>query len=163
MQITVRDAQQGDVNDLVALYEVMEEEQVARTPIWAMTDGLDKPFDASLSALIKSDDVWFRVGEIDAVPVGFISASITETLERSGGLRIGRISLIYTQPEARGVGVGDAMLGNVLTSFRALGITRFDVPVGPGQRLTKNFFEGQGFATRSLIMHHVDDPAAMEE
>lgn len=163
MKLTVRDADQGDVSALVALYGRMEEEQVARTPIWAMTDGLDEPFDASLSALIKNDDVWFRIGEIDAVAVGFISASIRETLERSGGMRIGRIDLIYTQPEARGVGVGHAMLEDVLTTFRALGITRFDVPVGPGQRLTKNFFEGQGFATRSLIMHHVDRPSVSEE
>lgn len=159
MQISVRNANQADIDVLVELYEAMEAEQVSRKPIWALTDGLDKPFHDSFSQMISSDSVWFRIGEIDGAPVGFISASIDETLGRSSGLRIGTIDLIYTHPDARGVGVGNHMLEDVLTEFRTMGITRFDAPVGPGQRLTKNFFEGHQFAARSLIMHHVDDPA----
>lgn len=159
MQITVRNATNADIDVLVDLYEAMEDEQVARKPIWALTDGLDRPFREALTRMITSDDVWLRIGEIDGVAVGFIAASIDETHHRSNGLQIGRIDLIFTHPDARGVGVGDQMLEVVLTDLRALGITHFDAPVGPGQRLTKNFFEGHQFAARSLIMHHADDPS----
>ncbi|MCZ7533160.1 MAG: GNAT family N-acetyltransferase [Acidimicrobiia bacterium] len=158
MQVTVRKASHADIEVLVDLYEAMEAEQVSRKPIWALIDGLDKPFRETLSQMISSDDVWLHVGEIDGAPVGFISASVRGTLSRSHGLRIGTIDLIYTDPDARGVGVGDHMLEDVLADLREMGITHFDAPVGPGQRLTKNFFEGHEFAARSLVMHHSDDP-----
>jgi GNAT superfamily N-acetyltransferase len=84
-------------------------------------------------------------------------------LERAGGAQIGRIRLIYTEPEARGVGVGHEMLESALEQLRALGISRFDAPVGPGQREAKNFFEGHQFAARSIIMHSSDTtPAASD-
>ncbi len=158
MQISVRSANHADIEGIIDLYVAMEAEQVSLKPIWALTDGLDLPLKESLSQMISSDDVWLRVGEIDGAPVGFIAASIDETLRRSMGVQIGTIDLIYTHPDARGVGVGDHMLEDVLADLRKLGITRFDAPVGPGQRLTKNFFEGHQFAARSLIMHHSDDP-----
>ena len=79
-------------------------------------------------------------------------------LDRADGARIGRIRLIYTEPEARGVGVGHQMLEHVLAELRARGIRYFDAPVGPGQRAAKNFFEAHEFAARSIIMHHADTP-----
>jgi L-amino acid N-acyltransferase YncA len=90
------------------------------------------------------------------VIVGFLWVTIEAMLERAGDLRIGRVRLIYTEPEARGVGVGHEMLESVLADLRSLGVHHFDAPVGPGQRETKNFFEAHGFAARSIIMHKAD-------
>lgn len=157
MNISVRAATTTDIAVLEQLYREMEPEQTARKPIWALTDGLDEPFDRALAAAIDGDESWFFLGLIDGVPVGFIWATLEDMLERAGGSRIGRMRLIYTQPEARGVGVGDAMLEHLLGVLRPLGIAHFDAPVGPGQRVTKNFFEAHGFAARSIIMHHADE------
>ena len=156
MDITVRPATNSDVIRLVALYRDMEREQTIKKPIWALTDGLDERFDLSLFHAIQDDESWVLVGEIDEVIVGFLWATIDEMLSRADGLRIGRIRLIYTEPEARGVGIGHEMLETVLATFRELGISHFDAPVGPGQRATKNFFEAHGFAARSIIMHAAD-------
>lgn len=134
----------------------MESEQTQRKPIWALTDGLDERFDMSLFHALSQDESWVIAGEIDGVVVGFIWATIEPMLDRADGERIGRIRLIYTEPDARGVGVGHTMIEAVLAELRAIDIRFFDAPVGPGQRAAKNFFESHGFAARSIIMHSAD-------
>jgi GNAT superfamily N-acetyltransferase len=156
VHLSVRPAVNSDVIRLVSLYGDLEREQTERKPIWALTDGLDERFDLALFHAMSEDDSWVVVGEIDDVIVGFLWVTIEATLERAGDLRIGRIRLIYTEPEARGVGVGHVMLESVLAELRSLGVHHFDAPVGPGQRETKNFFEAHGFAARSIIMHKAD-------
>ena len=156
MHITVRSAQTDDITRLVDLYREMESEQTVRKPVWALTDGLDEPFELSISAALDADDPMVWLGEIDGASLGFIWFTVEPMLERAHGSRIGRIRLIYTHPPARGVGVGHCMLEAVLEGLRARDIRYFDAPVGPGQRAAKNFFEAHGFAARSIIMHHED-------
>jgi GNAT superfamily N-acetyltransferase len=156
MNITVRPARNDDIPRLEELYRSMEPEQTARKPIWALTDGLDEQFDIAFFHALTLDDSWIWIGEIDNVPVGFVWFTIEPMLERAHGSRIGRIRLIYTEPPARGVGVGHAMLEAALDELREHDIRHFDAPVGPGQRASKNFFEAHGFAARSIIMHHQD-------
>jgi GNAT superfamily N-acetyltransferase len=154
--ISVRPASHADVTAIEQLYRAAEPEQTARKPIWALTDGYDEPVADQIREGIDAEESWTFVGEIDDVPVGFVWVTLEEMLTRAGGSRIGRMRLIYTEPDARGVGVGNAMLEHFLEVLRPLGVRHFDAPVGPGQRLTKNFFEGHGFAARSIIMHHTD-------
>lgn len=135
----------------------MESEQIVRKPVWALTDGLDERFELELFHLLEHDNKWLLVGEIDSVVVGFLASTISPMLGRADGEQIGTMSLIYTDPEARGVGVGHQMLETQLAAFRDLGLAYFDAPVGPGQRAAKNFFESHGFAARSIIMHHHDN------
>lgn len=158
MELTVREATNADIPRLVGLYRDLEAEQTAKKPVWALTDGLDERFDIAFHHAMRANESWVFVGEIDTVCVGFVWATLEPMLERAGGDRIGRIRLIYTEPEARGVGVGHEMLEAVFAVLRPLGIRRFDAPVGPGHRATKNFFEAHGFAARSIIMHHTDQP-----
>ena len=156
MDLTVRPATADDLATLVDLYATMEPEQTARKPVWALTDGLDHPVEASIASALSDPDAWFVVGEIDGAAVGMAWGTREPMLNRAGERLIGRIRIIYTLPDARGVGVGHAMLESVMDGMRAVGITAFDAPVGPGQRATKNFFEGHGFAARSIIMHSQD-------
>lgn len=156
MKISARPAVNADVSRLVSLYKDMETEQTTRKPIWALTDGLDERFDLSLFRAIEADDSFVLAGEIDDATVGFIWATIEPTLTRAGGMRIGRMRLIYTEPEARGVGVGHIMLDEMMNLLRQHGIHDFDAPVGPGQRAAKNFFESHRFAARSIIMYSSD-------
>lgn len=161
MDITVRAATEADIGYLVDLYRDMEAEQVAKKPIWALTDGLDEPYGAQLSDALERPESWLWIGEIDGVTVGFAWVTIEEMLDRAGGRRLGRIRLIYTTPDARGVGVGHAVLTQALDTLRAVGISAFDAPAGPGQRAAKNFFEAHGFAARSIVMHS-SDPGAFD-
>jgi GNAT superfamily N-acetyltransferase len=156
MHISARPAVNADVFRLVSLYREMETEQTVRKPIWALTDGLDERFDLSLFRAIESEESFVLAGEINDTTVGFIWATIEPMLERANGARIGRVRLIYTEPEARGVGVGHVMLTEILEVLRSYGIRDFDAPVGPGQRAAKNFFESHRFAARSIVMYSSD-------
>lgn len=156
MHISARPAVNADVIRLVSLYREMEAEQTVRKPIWALTDGLDERFDLSLFRAIESNESFVLAGEINDTTVGFTWATIEPMLERANGARIGRVRLIYTEPEARGVGVGHVMLTEILELLRSHGIHDFDAPVGPGQRAAKNFFESHRFAARSIIMYSSD-------
>jgi GNAT superfamily N-acetyltransferase len=156
MHISARPAINADVFRLVSLYREMEEEQTVRKPIWALTDGLDMRFDLSLFRAIETDDSFVLAGEIDDAIVGFAWATIEPMLDRANGAKLGRLRLIYTEPEARGVGVGHVMLTEIMDLLRLEGIHDFDAPVGPGQRAAKNFFESHRFAARSIIMYSSD-------
>ena len=157
MKISVRAATTSDIETIVRLYNAAEAEQTVRKPIWALTDGLDLPFGDSIIRAMDSVDSWVLVGLIDDAVVGFLWATLEDMLGRADGARIGYIRLIYTEPDARGVGVGHQMLETIMEELRGIGIRFFDANAGPGQRATKNFFEGHAFAARSLIMHHEED------
>ena len=156
MNISVRTAVNGDILRLVSLYGTLESEQTVRKPIWALTDGLDERFDLSLFHAIERPDSFVLVGELEGAIVGFLWATIEPMLHRAQGTRIGRMRLIYTEPDARGVGVGHVMLTEMMDLLRANGVHNFDAPVGPGQRAAKNFFESHRFAARSIIMYSAD-------
>lgn len=64
----------------------------------------------------------------------------------------GRLAEILTHPDARGVGVGHAMLAEVERLARHAGCTRLDSVALPGDRETKNFFESHGLTSRLLVV-----------
>ena len=63
---------------------------------------------------------------------------------------------LYTEHDARGVGVADAMFHHAAAKMRAQGVQRFDAVVSPGHREAKNFYEAHGFSARRITMHSAD-------
>jgi len=61
--------------------------------------------------------------------------------------------VIYVDPAAREVGVGENLLAAVAEWAGEHGAGTLDVPVLPGIRESKNFLEGAGFVARLLVMH----------
>jgi GNAT superfamily N-acetyltransferase len=104
-----------------------------------------------LSTRVANDDGRVVVGTIDDVVVGWSRGHI-ETL--ADGTRLGVIQDLYADPDARGVGVGEAMLADLVAWFRQQRCQGVDALALPGDRATKNFFEGSGFTARLLVMHH---------
>lgn len=156
MVIAARPAAGDDLVDLVFLYRGLEDEMNHLHDMWARADGLPEPVEKSLAAELENEGSFVAVGTIDDVPFGFLLIRIEELLPQADGEQLGAIRLIFVDPPAREVGVGEAMLDLALEHLRSRGITRFDAHVLPGHRLVKNFFEAGGFAARSIIMHHVD-------
>lgn len=62
------------------------------------------------------------------------------------------VTSIYTVPEARGVGVADAMMDRFRAHASAAGATRLLSRALPGDRETKNLFERHGFTARMLVL-----------
>jgi GNAT superfamily N-acetyltransferase len=94
------------------------------------------------------------VGTVDETVVGFGVV----TLERlRTGETLGIISDLFVEPDARAVGVGEAMADDLVAFCATRGCTGIDALALPGHRTTKNFFEGSGFTARALVMHRALD------
>jgi GNAT superfamily N-acetyltransferase len=91
------------------------------------------------------------VGCIDDVAVGF--AQVGVVIHNPQNV-IGEVLAYGVLAEARGVGVGEAMLDLVIDYCRSRGCTGIDAQALPGARETKNFFETFGFTARRLVVHH---------
>lgn len=154
MVVGARFASAGDIDELTRLYGLLEAEMVELHPMWPKADGLPQPIDVSLASAIGDPSTIVILGTLSEVPLGFLLARRETILT---GEIIGSIRYVFTQLEARGVGVGEAMRDLALETFRRQGIVRFDAHVLPGHRLAKNFFEAGGFSARSIVMHHDDE------
>lgn len=155
MQVAARGATERDLTAVSTLYEALAAEQSALRPLWREAEGVADPAAASLAALIDAGAV--TVGTIDDVVLGFLVSDERTLVDGAG--RVGVIRYVYTDPEARGVGVADAMFNHAVAGLKDRGIEAFDAIVSPGHREAKNFYEAHGFSARSIVMHS-GDPVA---
>ena len=99
------------------------------------------------------------LGLVDTVPVGISFA----TLRTVGDRRAATVELLYVEPPARRVGVGEAMLELLLEQCEPWEPISVDAPALPGDRATKSFFEAHGFKARLLVMQRFQAPAGVGE
>jgi ribosomal protein S18 acetylase RimI-like enzyme len=149
----VRRATEADVERLAMLCRLAQAELAPGRggAVFVAREARAEPVDASLAAALAdpSHRVW--AGTIDESVIGYAVARV-EPLRT--GTTLGVIEDIYVEPEGRGVSVGEALMGVALEWFTAEGCTGVDAYALPGDRATKNFFEGSGFSARLLVMHH---------
>ena len=143
-------------NDLPALAELSERALAELAPlrggaVFVAREGRAQPVADTLAADLADPAVTVLVGTIDDHPVGY-AVGRTETLR--DGSTLGVISDLYVEDGARSVGVGEALMGELLAFFREAGCAGVDATALPGNRATKNFFEESGFTARMLVMHH---------
>ena len=109
-----------------------------------------EPLDVAYGALVDDPDALLAVGTIDDVVLGFAAVHV-ETLRDGGAL--GVVTDLFVEPDARSVGIGEALVGLIVEFCAARGCIGIDAAALPGHRAAKNFFEGHGFTARSLVMH----------
>jgi ribosomal protein S18 acetylase RimI-like enzyme len=156
MNVVARPATLDDLNELVRLYRLLAAEMREYHRMWELADGLTEPVIDALRQALQDHDTVVYLGTIDDTVFGFILGRSEPLLPQAQGERIGSIRFVFTEEEAREVGVGEAMRDALLEEFRARGLRLFDAHVLPGHRLVKNFFESGGFSARSIVMHHRD-------
>ncbi len=59
---------------------------------------------------------------------------------------------VYVDPEARELGLGDALLGAAMEAGRAAGCRALEGAALPGDRATKNLYERAGIVARKIIV-----------
>jgi GNAT superfamily N-acetyltransferase len=123
-------------------------------PLWLAREARAEPLDAGLAGVLDHDDALVVVGIYDDVVVGYAIVEV-ETL-RSGS-RLARLSDVFVDPGARGIGVGEAMMDDVIAWSLTRGCTGIDSLALPGMRESKNFFERYGLKARQLIVHRAFD------
>ena len=102
-----------------------------------------------LSRLLADPRRRVLVGTVDDTVAGFAIGRVDPVGEASVGVLDG----LYVHPELRGVGVGHALLHALVEWFEASGCRSVDATALPGDRESKNFFEGMGFKARLITMN----------
>ena len=139
----------GDLARIAVLTGLAIEEAAARRGGPALvgrwrTTGAEE-LSGSLSGAMTGPGSRVWVGTIDEAVVGVTLAEVPPD-------GTGRIPLLFVEPEARGVGVGEAMLDEATIWLAEQGCPAIDIRVLPGDRDTKQFLEGAGMVARLLVM-----------
>jgi GNAT superfamily N-acetyltransferase len=150
----VRQATEEDLPRLAELARagIAELEPTKGGAVWAAREGRAEPLEEDLGAALADSAARVVVGTIDAFPVGYAVARVEQL---RNGACLGVIDDIFVEDEARGVGVGEAMMADLVAWCIERGCVGIDAMALPGHRQTKNFFEESGFTARKLVMHHV--------
>lgn len=156
MEEAVRAATPEDLPAIVGLVEALRAELTPMRGgrIWAVREARPGPPAEVYGALLTDPATCVIVGTIDDVVVGFGVVSL-ETLADDG--RLGVVSEMFVDAEARAVGVGEAMLEAMVAFCVREGCVGVDAFALPGHRAAKNFFEESGFTARAIVMHHAFD------
>src|SRR5688500_5292052 len=118
--------------------------------VWARREARREPVEASLAADLDNADAIVLAGAIDDAVIGY-AVAVVETL--ADGTELARLTDVYVEPEARGVGVGELLLDEVVAWATERHCVGIDSLALPGDRATKNFFEAFGLVARAIVVH----------
>ena len=118
--------------------------------VWARREARQEPIDDSLAADLANQDALVLTGVIDDAVIGYAVAVIEKLVD---GRELARLTDVYVEPEARGVGVGEALLDAVVEWATERNCSGIDSLALPGNRETKNFFESFGLVARAIVVH----------
>jgi GNAT superfamily N-acetyltransferase len=143
--------------------------EAARPATAADVPAIDVLFEAATDELRaeKGGELWARernraagftwpedglvlAGTIDDVVVGY---AVVRVQRLADGEELAVVDDVFVQAEARGVGVGEALLDAAVTWARNRGAVGVDSLALPGMRASKNFFEAAGLVARAIVVH----------
>jgi GNAT superfamily N-acetyltransferase len=147
-----RPATYEDVTRLAELAGAAVEElrQGRGGQVWARQAARRSPFEPQLRAQIDDPGHRVLVGTVDDVVMGYAVAR-TDLLTDGG--RLGVVTDLFTEPGARELGIGEAMMAALVEWCREQGCFGVDSLALPGDRHTKNFFESFGLVARAIVVH----------
>ncbi len=152
MSETARPATSDDLDPLARLAEdaVAEQAEARGGPLWSRRETRTPPYRVSLEQAFHDPDRELWVGLYADAIVGYAVCGL-EVL-RTGEL-LGRVEDLYVMPDARSVGVGEALMDLIVAWCEQRRCVGIDAHALPGNRATKNFFETFGFKARLLTVH----------
>jgi GNAT superfamily N-acetyltransferase len=147
-----REASADDLGRIAELARLLRAELAPMKggALWAVREARPEPFEEAYGALLGRDDARLVVGTVDDVVIGFGAAEIEQL--RSGA-RLGVITDLFVEEEARAVGVGEALANDLIEFCQTHDCIGIDALALPGHRAAKNFFEESGFTARAIVMH----------
>jgi GNAT superfamily N-acetyltransferase len=148
----VRAAARDDLPRLVELARaaIAELAPMKGGSVWVVRNARREPLDVDLAVALDDSNRCVRVGTIDGVIIGY---GIAHTEPMGDGTQLGVVDDIFVEPEARGVGVGELIMGELVGWCRDQRCFGIDVVALPGHRAAKNFFEESEFTARMIVMH----------
>ncbi len=151
----VRVATPTDLDELVRLAELARSElgEERGGPMWQLLHGRPDPLPTTLSADLTEaarDQGVVLVGTVAAAPGGYAAAHREEI---GDGTALAVVSDVYVEPGFRGIGLGGALMDELLIWAEDHGCRGIDALVLPGMRHSKNYFERFGLTARAILVH----------
>jgi GNAT superfamily N-acetyltransferase len=147
-------ARQAAVEDLTLLRHLAEQSRADRLNErgGAVLEKLDPrpPID---DARLVDRDALLALGFYDDVAFGYAHAAAFDIDDT----RIVHMYDVFVEPDARGVGIGEALLEFVFDWARRQHASAIDSIVLPGNREGKNFFERFGLVARAIHVYRALD------
>ena len=146
-----RRATEADIEALLPLAAALRVEMGEQRggDLWALAEADSRDPDSRFVAALSMDDECVVVGEFEGAVCGY---AWSVTIPLADGTQRAVIPEIYVDPSARKVGLGEAMLNEVIAWASDAGCVALDAMALPGTRDTKNFFETAGMKARMLIV-----------
>ncbi len=141
-------ADRPDIERLIALAQAALVGQRGADQ-WLATAAPSVPSPADLA-----EAGWY-VGTLDDVVVG---AQLVAPRRWPDGRLVLEIGFLYVEPEARELGVGEALVDAVLAEARSAGAFAVESTALPGDRELKNLFERFGLVARAITVHKAIEP-----
>ncbi len=153
MRVKARLATRDDVDAIVRIARPAVAEKLTQRggPLWSVFDAPKAPFEPLLAESIVNSDMFLAIGMIDEVTVGFCAAGVERPHDK--GRTIADLVAIHVDKDARGVGVGEALMLLVIDWAESRGCRGIDSIALPGDRDTKTFFESFGLVARAIRVH----------
>lgn len=160
-------AREATGEDITAVVALARQAIAELTPnrggsVWSRREAHAEPVDSSIAAKINGSDPSTQVvvGTVDGIVVGY---GITQIETLHDGRPLAVISDLYVDPQARAIGIGEAMMDLIVEHARALGAVGIDALALPGDRHTKNFFETFGLTARAILVHRsLEEPESLD-
>jgi len=153
-----RPATLEDVDLLVALARACAEELASQRggELLLERESRRDPPGPALVASIADPEQHVSVGTVDGAVVGYgvVRAEVMGT-----GRVVAIVDDIFVHPGARGIGVGEAIMDQLVMWSSERGAIGIDSVVLPGMRDSKNFFETCGLVARAIVVHRPLDDA----
>jgi GNAT superfamily N-acetyltransferase len=151
VEVTARPAIEADLPSLVALFEagVAAAGEQRGSDLWRLEWAPRPPFHATVRQRLTDPDAGTLAGCIDDVPVG---ALLLDRRVVPDGPTVARVTFVYVDPQARDVGVGEALIDAAAMWARAMGCTGLDGLALPGDRHLKNLYERAGMTAREITV-----------
>lgn len=155
----MEEARPATVDDLDRLAELAEEARRELLPLRGGDVFLEREARHGSPTVLRDtfaaefDDASTAVwcGTLDGVVIGYC---VTKIEDLDDGRKLGRITDLFVEVEARQVSVGERLMAEALAWCSTRGCFGIDAYALPGARETKNFFETAGFTARLLVVHH---------
>jgi len=150
--VSVRDGAGEDVEALAAAHRLGHEATASARggALDIVLRGRAEPIEDTFADDLGQPGRFVLIGTANDQFAGYAVAHVVAL--RSGG-PILQIVDLWVHPEARGIGVGSALMQRSLTIAADAGCTGIDARALPGDRATKNFFESFGLVARTIEVH----------
>lgn len=152
MEVAARPATAEDLSVLDSLASAAIDELTPHRggDLWRRQLARPVPPEDSLRADLDDPDAHVVAGTIDGTIIGY---GVVRVEHLRDGSKLGVISDLFTLEGARGVSVGEEVMGALIDWAGQQGCFGVDSVALPGDRHTKNFFESFGLVARAIVVH----------